>query len=405
MGLRVKNILIIFLGFILSVSIAVKSDAAWEGPTEIISGGWGSEIGQFGVSYGDSADQFPNMIVISASGKVLIGDSINKRVQVFNADGIFSNSIIPKGLPASYLIQWPLSLYICGNSNIYTRISEYLQIYNISGELAQNFTTIRGGIAFIDQQCNFYTYNPSKNLYALYSPAGQLIKTSTTRPLELGVIKEQKLGESNYKITVSYPDREYSFSLKGPYEKYIRDLKNYIYALSGKAVKKFDTCGKELGSLSTPEDQSKLVRPGGRGLDALYDLIAEYGEPIVAPNGDVYTWKRTPDKYSILKWTWVDDPNVPTGPEPPTNLTLTPSINGLYLTWKASPNDPGCVTKYEIARATTSDGVFSTIDTVEKGVLKYNDTTAEVGTTYYYKVRAMAGSDPSAYTAEVSGKR
>jgi len=30
---------------------------------------------------------------------------------------------------------------------------------------------------------------------------------------------------------------------------------------------------------------------------------------------------------------------------------------------------------------------------------------AETGTTYYYKVRAMAGSDPSAYTAEVAGKR
>ncbi len=139
--------------------------------------------------------------------------------------------------------------------------------------------------------------------------------------------------------------------------------------------------------------------------DESIDLDVEYGEPVVAPNGDVYTWKKTMVKYSIVKWTWVDDPNVPKGPDAPTGLSVTPSINGLYLTWTASPNDPGCVTGYEVARATTSGGVFSTVGTVEKGILKYNDTTATAGTAYYYKVRAVAGSEYSPYTAEVSGKR
>jgi hypothetical protein len=27
----------------------------------------------------------------------------------------------------------------------------------------------------------------------------------------------------------------------------------------------------------------------------------EYGQPVIAPNGDVYNGKCTPDKYSILK--------------------------------------------------------------------------------------------------------
>lgn len=66
---------------------------------------------------------------------------------------------------------------------------------------------------------------------------------------------------------------------------------------------------------------------------------------------------------------------------------------------------PGCVTGYEVARATTSGGVFSTIATVEKGVIKYNDTMANVGTTYFYKVRAKAGTELSPYTNDVSGKR
>jgi len=84
---------------------------------------------------------------------------------------------------------------------------------------------------------------------------------------------------------------------------------------------------------------------------------------------------------------------------------VTPSINGLYLTWTTSPNDPGCVTGYEVVRATSSGGVYSNLTTVEKGVVKYNDTSASAGTTYYYKVRAVAGTEYSPYTAVVSGKR
>jgi hypothetical protein len=60
---------------------------------------------------------------------------------------------------------------------------------------------------------------------------------------------------------------------------------------------------------------------------------------------------------------------------------------------------------YEIARAATSGGVYSTVATVDKGVVKYNDATANAGTTYYYKVRAKAGDEYSPFTPEVSGKR
>lgn len=244
-----------------------------------------------------------------------------------------------------------------------------------------------------------------KQQYSLYSPAGQLIKTSTTRPLELGKVSEKRISANKYKITVTYPDKAYSLDMAGPFEKYVRDTNDFMYALSGKVVKKFGACGKELGSLTIPENQLNIIKPSGRGVEAVAELIAEYGQPVVAPNGDVYTWKRTPDTYSILKWTWVDDPNVPTGPDAPTGLTVMPSTTGLYLTWTASPQDPGCVTGYEIARATSAGGVGTTISTVNAGVVKYNDTSASAGTTYYYKVRAKAGSEYSNYTSEVSGKR
>jgi hypothetical protein len=115
--------------------------------------------------------------------------------------------------------------------------------------------------------------------------------------------------------------------------------------------------------------------------------------------------KRTPDAYSILKWTWQDEPNVPSGPDAPTNIAAASSINGLYLTWVASPQDPGCVTGYEVSRATSAGGVSTTVGTVNGGVLKYNDTSATAGTMYYYKIRAVSGTEFSPYTVETPGKR
>ena len=213
------------------------------------------------------------------------------------------------------------------------------------------------------------------------------------------------LGEKNYKYTVTYPDRVYGLTLSIPYKRFIRDSSARLNAVGAKSARKYSVCGKELGVVGIPEDQRRIIKPGGGGFEEQSELIEQYGQPVIAPNGDVYTWKRTPDKYSILKWTWVDDPNVPTGPDAPTNLTAAASIDGIYLSWKASPQDPGCVTSYEIYRATSAGGVGSTIGTVNAGQLKYNDTTATAGTTYYYKIRAMSGSDPSVYTSEVSGKR
>ena len=68
-------------------------------------------------------------------------------------------------------------------------------------------------------------------------------------------------------------------------------------------------------------------------------------------------------------------------------------------------NDPGCVTAYEIYRANTAGGLYTTLGTVNKGVFNYNDATVEAATTYYYKIRAKSGSDYSPYTSEVSGRR
>jgi len=259
--------------------------------------------------------------------------------------------------------------------------------------------------------------------YSLYSSAGQHIKTATTKPLQLGVIdRSAQQSDGNYKIVVRYPECTYAITVPRQIPDVIsRDLAGNLYVIqrlvdsvkSGTPdvetiqhcrVIRYNFCGKETGRLDLPEDTFEII-----GKDSTVGIreriLSEYGQPVVAHHSDVYTWKRTPDKYSILKWTWVDDTNVITGPDAPTNFSVMPSTTGLYLTWSASPCDPGCVTGYEVSRATTSGGMTTTVATVDKGVIKYNDTTATAGTTYYYKVRAVAGSEYSSYTIEVSGKR
>ena len=412
MGLMTKLVLTTFM----VISSNYPAEASWQGPANVINLGWGNQPGQVAITYGDTEDDFPHAFRVDQNGNILVADSGNTRLQLFSPAGGLTKIITPVGFPSG-IVGWPLQWELLGGSKVFAKRGDKYQIYDFQGNLINQFNGVATYIDEIDvlPDDSIVVYKSDEKKFYQYSPTGQLIKTTTARPAELGLVKEERIGGDRYKITVSYPDRTYPLILKGPYEKYVRDSSGYIYAVSGKLVKRFNYCGRELGALSLPENQVTIIPPIGQGFEEQAQLIAQYGEPVVAPNGDVYTWKRTPDNYSILKWTWVDDPNAPTGPDAPSGLTVTPSINGLYLTWTASPQDlsavssaqagPGCVTGYEIARATSAGGVYSTVATVDKGVIKYNDTTASASTTYYYKVRAMAGTEFSPYTAEVSGKR
>jgi len=230
-------------------------------------------------------------------------------------------------------------------------------------------------------------------------------------------VKTSVTGANKNKYSITYPDKIYMVESVNMFDRFIRDTLDYVNGIvkvdSGEEywvyqVNKYSFCGKQIGELKVPVTrfEPKVVERQEYGIvERPRKVIEEYGDPLVAPNGDVYTWKRTPATYSILKWTWQDDPNVPTGPDGPTNFQVQSAINGLYLTWELSLQDPGCVTGYEIERATSSGGVYSTVGTVEKGVIKHTDTTAEAGTTYYYKMRAKADSEYSEYVGPVSGKR
>jgi hypothetical protein len=92
-------------------------------------------------------------------------------------------------------------------------------------------------------------------------------------------------------------------------------------------------------------------------------------------------------------------------PGAPATLKLVIVPNGFKLTWKLSPQDPGKVTGYEIVRSDRASGPFTKVATIDKGVSEYIDTTAAPEIIYYYKVRAIAGTEQSPYSNTVAGER
>src|SRR5690606_21861258 len=84
----------------------------------------------------------------------------------------------------------------------------------------------------------------------------------------------------------------------------------------------------------------------------------------------------------------------------PSNLVATTaSSTSINLTWNDnSSNETG----FQIQRAPTSGGTYSTIHTTAANVTSYTNTGLSSNTTYYYRVRATNGTINSAYTSLAS---
>jgi len=394
----------------ITAFIASNGFASWQGPIEVISSTWGSNAGQIGIAYGDIEDDFARSFGVSQSGNIVIADSINEVLHIFNSNGDFQrdikNTFAWRGWPGDVLVKSECAV---------VNYVQFTQTFNVlTGTLIGKADNM-GGADYVSDDClNIYLGGSSG--WKIYSPTGQIIKTLVTKPLELGVVRSSsKQADGSRQTVISYNDATYSINSPKMLEYFTRNTSGYIYGviITGPGVNqyyrvyKYNKCGKALGYVDLPANNivvaPNTTMPPKPTPDV--NVIAEYGKPVIAPNGDVYCWERTDEQYKILKWIWQDNPNVQTGPDAPTGLTLMPSTSGLYLTWTASVQDPGCVSGYEISRVTTSGGVGSTVATLNAGVVKYNDTTVTVGTTYFYKIRAVAGGEYSPYTAEVSEKK
>jgi len=403
---------LLYLGFFNQVALA-----SYQGSEEVLRANWGNndlDIGFEETQYGFTGG---GLLSISNSGYIVIGDGINRRIKIYSQDGQWLRNIEPQGVNLSPLGGWPSNLRV-GNDGILT-LRKKFQKYAFDGQLI--FSIDQTGYKdFWFGRTNEVYLQTSDKRYNKYSPTGEIVATYDKRPLELGVkTNEQKVGET-YHTTIKFEDISYSLTSDEPIEDYVRDQNGYLYAtvhyyldkqknIWTNRVVKYGPCGKAIGHWEKPFGAFQVLPTDPNAPPsptAQFEILQEYGPPVIGPDGSVYAWKRTPDTYSILKWEWVDDPSDPQpGPDAPADLKLTPSLDGLYLTWSASPQDPGCVDGYELERATSADGIYTSVTTTDPGVLKFNDTGALPGSSYFYKVRAKSDGLYSPYTTEVNGSR
>ena len=90
-------------------------------------------------------------------------------------------------------------------------------------------------------------------------------------------------------------------------------------------------------------------------------------------------------------------PTANVAPFTPASSSLLTGDTQLYISWSAAPG----ASSYNVKRATTAGGPYTTIATVAS--LSYTDTGLTDGTTYYYIVTAANSFGESAPTPELSG--
>ena len=95
---------------------------------------------------------------------------------------------------------------------------------------------------------------------------------------------------------------------------------------------------------------------------------------------------------------------VPSPSSPPLALTAVAGIKNITLNWNAPENDGGSpITNYKIFRATTSGGQNPVVPLTTIGnFLTFVDTTAAVGTKFFYKVKAVNANGDSEFSNEAS---
>jgi hypothetical protein len=183
--------------------------------------------------------------------------------------------------------------------------------------------------------------------------------------------------------------------------KYMRDACGVLYCVDNAIVIRYDDEGKDVAFIGMPDEKSEETPEPPNlppGIDIPVSILEQYGSPVLAPNGDVYTWKRTPDKYSILKWVWVD------GPECPQYLDVTPTKNSLKFTWQKPTKDADKVTGYQLLQSYNICGPFRQTALLKKDQLSYEDRDVKKGETYYYVVKAVRGKDYSGNSNKVCGQ-
>ncbi len=397
--IRIKYIVAGLITFVLSHHVY----AAWIGPVDIFTIGFGSGVDQVAVEYGDIEDLYATLSDISSQGHIAISDELNGRVKIYDSQGTFIRNLVP---PVPNPADQTLKPKFIGQ-NVVIPIKNYY-FYSNAGDLLANPLSASGRSVFTEE-ANALLYEAIEpKQWLVYAPDGTLLNTFTEKPLELGHISQRDVsfqGNDIYRITVAFPNKEWKIiSPSGPCGEYNykQDNAGNLYCVGDQSIVRYSACGKEVSSFTIPED-IESVRVRGPGLEDDVTSLEGYDSIEMADNGDVYTSKVTPTNFSVIKWTWQASPEDKVGgPDAPTDFFANVLALEVKLAWRPSLQDPGCVTGYEVSRATVAGGPYTTLTTTGAGIKSFIDTTVVSGTTYYYKVRALSAVANSDYTTEAS---
>jgi hypothetical protein len=383
-------------------------NAEWSStPEEIIVGAWGEGDQEFGINHQDTSDDLPGGFDVSESGNIVMADEVNGRFKIYDADRALTALIIPLVDRPS---RWTISPVFVGE-NISLILNKFY-FYNSSGKLINQVDSPNKARDDIDIEGILYIRQAKPiNKWMTYSNTGELLNTYNEKPLVLGRIFHDLLiynQEKHYRTEVIFDDATFSTMDPAvqypPRDHFERDQGGHLYSIESdrdpRSVTRYNQCGKIAAKLTLPTDDITEIPPDMPGVEGQWIYNSQYYNPKIDIHGNVYATRRTPDNYSLVKWTWQDSANDKNeGPDAPINLTATEvTVNGVKVEWEGSLQDPGCVTGYQLLRSDSEVGTYTVVTEIFKGNQSGKDTSVEAGKTYYYQIKALStvsDSDPS----------
>ena len=415
---RIKTIKRLFIDCSLLVLLFSNlAFADYIGPSIVVKGDWGTGNNKFGIKYQDTFDSFPTRFEVNRQGNIFLSDERNKCVKVFDQNGNLISIIKPINVEKTKYL-WPKYINCDSKNNIYALHYTKLQKYRYNGALIWEVYVRGKAITVLPDDSviilGFLGGFKEKKKYIQYSHDGKLLKADIDRPLALGNYGRERDVMWEDTIKVQFPEKTFEI----PNSEFLRDHIGNVYVIERKTnhpkssdlymgyvysdlyykILRYDFCSTLLLSeYDFPKNEMKIDSKDNT-VGYRSEVVFEYGQPVISPNGDIYCWKRTPDTYSILKWTWVESP------DSPLNLRATASKEAVSLTWELPQEDSANITGYEILSSTDPCGQFNEVGKTKKSVLTYIDKDIKAGETYYYRVRAVKKDGYSGYSNKAVGE-
>jgi len=268
--------------------------ANWSNLEEVIVGTWGSQPQQFGLYRGDTIayDEYPELLKLVIEKKLFINDDVNKRGLVYTTNGQFLETVsIQKTIEGEFeVFRWSKYYY--------------------------------DGI-FVGFGFNNTFWTEDEGTFRKYDSTFNLIQTTSTRPLELGKITKTGSG-AQWHYEVEYPEGIYIYD--GPRDMLserevirintnliMQNFEKKVYAYKvveeipvAEGEKKRYRINKVAEWLKPKDDLIFHKDPDDKTIGGEYEIVAQYGEAVIGPDGSIYTWMRSETQYKILRWRWVE---------------------------------------------------------------------------------------------------